>query len=117
MTRYVRSLVGLIGIAVLVAVSTAQPPQPAPQPQPGQPPQPPGESSKKKPDLGPMVSVPENTIIRLDPNDPNIEVWRDRDTSRDPKRDPGPIGPNGALTFFGLPIAITPEDLKAGKVE
>jgi arginase family enzyme len=35
----------------------------------------------------------------------------------DPKRDPGPIRANGALTFFGLPIAVTPEDLKAGKVE
>ena len=64
-----------------------------------------------------MITVPENTVIKLDPNDPNLEVWRDRNTSRDPKRDPGPIGPNGALTFFGLPLAITPEDLKAGKVE
>ena len=108
MTPYLRSLLGFIGVAVLIAVSTAQQP-PSPQ-QPEQPP-------KKKPDLGPMVTLPENTIIKLDPNDPNLEVWRDRDTSRDPKRDPGPIGPNGALTFFGLPIAITIEDLKVGKVE
>jgi agmatinase len=64
-----------------------------------------------------MVTVPENSIIRLDPNDPNLEVWKDRDISKDPKRDPGPIGANGALTFFGLPIAITPADLTAGKVE
>jgi guanidinobutyrase len=35
----------------------------------------------------------------------------------EPKREPGPYSPNGALTFFGLPIAVTPEDLKAGKVD
>lgn len=34
-----------------------------------------------------------------------------------PKRDPGPYSGNGALTFFGLPIAVTLEDLTAGKVE
>src|SRR5919106_6997392 len=105
MTPYARSLLGLIGVAVLISVSAAQQPQQSEQP------------PAKKPDLGPMVSVPENTVIKLDPNDPNLEVWRDRDTSRDPKREPGPIGPNGALTFFGLPIAITTDDLKAGKVE
>jgi guanidinobutyrase len=105
MKQYARSLFGIAGIAVLISVSTAQ--------QPGQPDQP----SRNKPDLGPLITVPENTVIKLDPNDPNLEVWRDRDTSRDPKREPGPIGPNGALTFFGLPIAITTDDLKAGKVE
>jgi agmatinase len=56
-------------------------------------------------------------VIVLDPNDPNLEVWRDRDTSKDPKRDPGPISPHGALSFFGLPIAVTPADLKAGQVQ
>lgn len=65
MTPYLRSLLGFIGVAVLIAVSTAQQP-PSPQ-QPEQPP-------KKKPDLGPMVTLPENTIIKLDPNDPNLEV-------------------------------------------
>jgi agmatinase len=104
MTLYARSLLGLVGVAVLISLSTAQQPQ---QPAP----------PAKKPDLGPTISVPENTVIKLDPADPNLEVWRDRDTSRDPKREPGPIGPNGVLTFFGLPIAITVDDLKAGKVE
>ena len=48
-----------------------------------------------------------------------------RDTSNDPKREPGPFYPRrlinmfspGVLTFFQLPVALTPEDLRAGKVE
>ena len=48
-----------------------------------------------------------------------------RDTSKDPKREPGPFYPrrlvnmfgSGVLTFFQLPVALTPEDLKAGKVD
>jgi agmatinase len=60
---------------------------------------------------------PDYAVIRLDPNAPDLEVCTPRDTSKDPKRDPGPIGANGALTFFGLPIAVTPEDLRAGGVE
>lgn len=49
-----------------------------------------------------------------------------RDTSKDPKREPGPINiqrSDGGLaytgipTFFKLPVALTPEDLKAGKVD
>jgi hypothetical protein len=60
---------------------------------------------------------PDYAVIRLDPNAPELEVCTPRDTSKDPKREPGPIGANGALTFFGLPIAVTPEDLRAGSVE
>ncbi len=60
---------------------------------------------------------PEAAIIRLDPNDPNLEVWRDRDISNDPPREPGPIRVGSALSFFGLPIARTIEDLVAGEVE
>ncbi|MGH9334936.1 MAG: arginase family protein, partial [Vicinamibacteria bacterium] len=60
---------------------------------------------------------PDYAVIRLDPNAPNLDPCTPRDTSKDPKRDPGPIGANGALTFFGLPLAVTPEDLKAGNVE
>ena len=60
---------------------------------------------------------PEAAIIRLDPNDPNLEVWRDRDISNDPPREPGPIRIGSALSFFGLPIARTTEDLTAGEVE
>ncbi len=60
---------------------------------------------------------PEAAIIRLDPNDPNLEVWRDRDISNDPPREPGPIRIGSVLSFFGLPIARTIEDLVAGEVE
>ena len=60
---------------------------------------------------------PEAAIIRLDPNDPNLEVWRDRDISGDPPREPGPIQVGSVQTFFGLPIARTIEDLVAGEVE
>lgn len=60
---------------------------------------------------------PEAAIIRLDPNDPNLEVWRDRDISNDPPREPGPIRVGSVLTFFGLPMARTIEDLVAGEVE
>ncbi len=48
-----------------------------------------------------------------------------RPTNLDPKREPGPInlsryvgGRGGGIpTFAGAPVAITPEDLKAGKVD
>jgi agmatinase len=69
--------------------------------------------------LSPQTSQlpPDYAVIRLDPNAPGLDPCRPRDTSKDPKREPGPINANGALTFFGLPLAVTPEDLKAGKVE
>lgn len=72
--------------------------------------------------LGPLSQQaaqlpPESALIRLDPNADRLDPCRPRDISRDPKRDPGPIGANGALSFFGLPIAVTAEDLKAGKVD
>ncbi|MYC86918.1 MAG: hypothetical protein F4X22_01625, partial [Gemmatimonadales bacterium] len=60
---------------------------------------------------------PDSAIIRLDPSDPNLAVWQDRDISGDPPREPGPIEVGSVLTFFGLPIARTPEDLVAGEVE
>ena len=69
-----------------------------------------------------------------DPDDPlkeNIsEGWdmyyKRRDRSNDPKREPGPIdlqryeavsGINGFPTFMGMPVALTKEDLIAGKVD
>tara|TARA_B100000809_G_scaffold265870_1_gene326158 strand:+ start:3691 stop:4923 length:1233 start_codon:yes stop_codon:yes gene_type:complete len=58
-----------------------------------------------------------DTIIRLDPNAEDLEVWKERDISEDPPREPGPIKTFGPLTFFGLPIAMTTEDLVAGEVE
>ena len=69
-----------------------------------------------------------------DPNNPNVMILDDgwdvyykrRDRSQDPKREPGPIslqryavvsGINGFPTYLGLPVALTPEDLVAGKVD
>jgi len=69
----------------------------------------------------------EKGIIRLDTNDPSYNAWKEeRDTSNDPKREPGPIYVNrqaggpaqvGIPTFQRLPVAITPEDLVAGDVD
>jgi len=67
-------------------------------------------------------------IIKLNPKDESIGFTRTllRDTSKDPKREPGPINIQrtdfglaytGIPTFFRLPVALTPDDLKAGKVD
>ena len=69
-----------------------------------------------------------------DPDNPNImlldEGWdvyyKRRDRSSDPDREAGPInmqryevvsGINSFPTYMGLPVALTPEDLKAGEVD
>lgn len=67
------------------------------------------------------------TSIPLNPDDPILEVWSaKRDSSMDPKRDPGPIDLTrqgggmayvGIPTFFKQPVALTQEDLKAGEVD
>ena len=69
----------------------------------------------------------EQPVIPLDTKDPSYNIWDTlRDTSGDPKREPGIINVQkydmgyswaGVPTFFHLPIALTPEDLKASKVE
>jgi agmatinase len=69
----------------------------------------------------------EKPVIPLDTEDPSYNVWQKlRDFSKDPKREPGPINIQkydfglswmGIPTFFHLPVALTPQDLKAGKVE
>ena len=66
---------------------------------------------------------PEDAIIRLDPNDPGIDPWNQlRDNSNDVERIPGLIRTGrlwepGVLSFFGLPIALTQEDLTAAEVD
>ncbi len=66
---------------------------------------------------------PEDAIIRLDPNDPGIDPWNQlRDNSNDVERIPGLIRTGrlwepGGLSFFGLPIALTQEDLTAAEVD
>jgi len=61
-----------------------------------------------------------------DPQAPGFDLWAARDGARDPRRAPGLFWPHrqsrggawlGIPTFFKLPIALTPEDLKAAKVD
>ena len=69
----------------------------------------------------------EKPVIPLDTKDPSYNLWNTlRDFSKDPKREPGPINVqkydfgmsyNAIPTFFNQPVALTPEDLKAGKVD
>ena len=82
-------------------------------------------------DSNPEVNVPirdgEKPVIPMHTKDPTYNAWQKlRDFSKDPKREPGPINLQkydfgfswfGIPTFFHLPVALTPEDLKAGKVE
>jgi agmatinase len=69
----------------------------------------------------------EKPVIPLDESDPSYNSWRVlRDFSKDPKREPGIINIqkydmgwsfNAMPTFFSMPVALTPEDLKASKVD
>jgi len=64
--------------------------------------------------------------IPLNPDDPTIDLWKlPRDMSQD-AREPGPINiqrfpggssKSGIPTFFRLPVALTPDDLRVGKVD
>jgi len=78
---------------------------------------------------GPVAPIRkgEKPVIPLDTGDPSYNAWRVlRDFSKDPKREPGIINVqkydmgmsyNAMPTFFHVPVALTPEDLKASKVD
>jgi agmatinase len=64
--------------------------------------------------------------IQLNTASPTFNQWRvERPTELDPEREPGPISlsrylggrGSGIPTFAGAPVALTPEDLKAGEVD
>jgi len=68
----------------------------------------------------------EKAVIPLDTKDPAYNVWQTPRKDLMKGREPGPINiqrfPGGAgwfgiPTFFKLPVALTPEDLKAGNVD
>jgi hypothetical protein len=69
----------------------------------------------------------EQPVIPLDKGDPSYNIWRQlRDLSKDPKREPGIINLqkydfgfsfNAMPTFFHAPVAMSPADLKASKVD
>jgi agmatinase len=85
------------------AATSAQAPAPAPSPTPS-------------PQY--VIQYPEDPVVHLNSAADLTAFVRPRDRSKDPKRDPGPIPvPPGVPTFFRAPIALTPEDLKAGKVD
>jgi hypothetical protein len=74
-------------------------------------------------DYTPSVFDRDPTRIPLNLDDPTLDPWRQlRDPNNDPDREPGPFYPgrllnSGVLAFFQLPIALTPEDLRAGEVD
>ena len=64
--------------------------------------------------------------IPMDTDDPTYNAWKLIRDNLSEGREPGPIdvqrqpfslGFNGIPTFFRLPVALTPEDLKAGDVD
>ena len=69
----------------------------------------------------------EQPVIPLDTSDPSYNVWRTlRDLSDDPAREPGIINVqkydfgfsyNAIPTFFNMPVAMSPADLKASQVD
>ena len=66
---------------------------------------------------------PDDEVIRLDTTDEERDPWSSlRDTTNDAGREPGLVqvgrlGRAGVRTFFGLPVALTQEDLKAAEVD
>ena len=65
-------------------------------------------------------------VIRMNAADPTYDVWKHIRDDISEGRKPGPINIQrypggmpwvGIPTFFNLPVALTPEDLKAGEVE
>ena len=73
-----------------------------------------------------MIDEGVEPIIRLNPDDPTYDIWKKIREDISEGREPGPINVQrfvggtpweGIPTFFHLPIALTPEDLKAGQVE
>lgn len=76
----------------------------------------------------PMPHIdPTDPTKRLIKQDASTNIWREeRPADRNPNRAAGPIDiqryqlqmePVGIKTFFQLPVALTPEDLKAGEVD
>jgi agmatinase len=66
---------------------------------------------------------PDDEVIYLDTSDERRDPWSSiRNTEEDAEREPGLIQigrmrRSGVRSFFGLPVALTPEDLRAAKVD
>jgi agmatinase len=84
-------------------------------------------TAAEEPPTEPWQDPSNPSSVILNPDDPTLNLWRERrDTSNDPKREPGPINLerykqgfryHGMPTFLHQPVALTPEDLVAGKVD
>ena len=68
----------------------------------------------------------EEPVIPLDTGDPSYNVWKTPREDLQAGREPGTFNPNrfpfgmsytGMPTFFSQPIALTPDDLRAGDVD
>ncbi len=68
----------------------------------------------------------QEAVVHLNPDDPSFNAWKAMRDDLSEGREPGPINVQrykgnfpwvGIPTFFHLPIALTPEDLKAGEVD
>ncbi len=120
-----------LAILLVVAFTAACAPRPAPEPvmdadseqaEPADGEADESEATDSEEQDEPEVD-PELAIIRLDPNAENLDLWSElRDTYEDPVREAGPFYINrfdqpAVHSFFGLPVALTQEDLIAGNVE
>ena len=65
-------------------------------------------------------------VIPLNKDDPTYDLWKKRRNDLEEGREPGPINiqrypggfaQQGIPSFFRLPVALTPNDLRAGQVE
>lgn len=83
-------------------------------------------STRTDPSVTPWVDPDNPLVILRDPNDPSAEFEFGRNSLPNPEREAGPIdlqrydlNPFGSQfpTMFGMPVALTREDLVAGDVD
>ena len=84
------------------------------------------KAPKEEPAPMPHIDPNDDSVMKIS-RDKSTDVWRDViDYSNNPKRDAGPMNiqryeiqlePVGIKTFFQRPVALTQEDLIAGKVD
>ncbi|GGH40040.1 agmatinase [Cribrihabitans marinus] len=82
--------------------------------------------SLDEPDEQAPIQDGEEPLIRMNKDDPSYDVWKLLRDDLSKGREPGPINIQrlrggfpwqGMPTFFHMPVALTPEDLKAGEVD
>ena len=82
--------------------------------------------SVDEPDELAPITEDQEPLIRLNRDDPTFNLWKQMRDDLSEGREPGPINVQryvggfpwvGIPTFFHLPVALTPEDLRVGEVE